>query len=151
MYPLVSVIIPVYNIEKLYNNGEDFYRCVNSVINQSYAFWELLLYDDGSTDSTPQICEEIAKNDSRIKVIHTNDFRPTGPYLGRNLGIDEAAGQYIYFMDDDDYIDSLALEKLVQSAENHLSDVVISPFYIERISSDKSEQIKMPLIWGGEH
>lgn len=145
MNPLVSIVIPVYNVEGLYNKGEDFYRCVNSVISQSYVSWELFLFDDGSTDSTPQICEKFAKSDTRIKVIHTNDFRPTGPYLGRNLGIDEAVGQYIYFMDDDDYIDSLALEKLVQNAEKYKSDVVISPFYIERISRGKSEQIKMPL------
>ena len=96
MDKLISIIIPVYN------PGEFFDRCIESVINQTYRNLEIILVDDGSTDSSPHKCDELAKKDSRIKVIHQKN---SGAAAARNTGLDNATGDFIGFIDADDYID----------------------------------------------
>ena len=92
--PLVSVVIPVYNIEK------HLRECVDSVINQTYRQIEIILIDDGSTDSGRDICDEYALIDSRIKLIHQEN---QGLGHARNVGMGEATGKYVVFLDSDDY------------------------------------------------
>ena len=93
--PLVSIIIPVYKVE------ENLDRCMESVVNQTYTNLEIILVDDGSPDRCPQMCDEWAKKDSRIKVIHQQNKGLSG---ARNTGIREATGEWLYFLDSDDYI-----------------------------------------------
>ena len=92
--PLISVIIPIYNVE-LY-----LAQCLDSVLNQSYKHIELILVNDGSTDSSPQICENYALNDSRIVVIHQENC---GVSSARNYGTRLSSGDYIIYVDSDDY------------------------------------------------
>lgn len=93
---LVTVIVPIYNVEKYLD------MCIQSILNQIYKNLEILLIDDGSTDSSYQICQRYAKEDSRIKVIKKKN---SGLGATRNVGIEYASGQYIYFLDSDDYIE----------------------------------------------
>lgn len=112
---LISVIIPVYNVEKY------LVECLESVINQTYTNLEIILVDDGSTDSSPQICDEYVGKDERITVIHQKN---SGPSKTRNTGLENANGKYVYFLDSDDYIESNALELLLNKAESGSADLV---------------------------
>lgn len=94
--PLISVIVPIYNVEKYLE------RCVNSIINQTYQNLEIILVDDGSPDNCGKICDEYAKIDSRIKVIHKEN---EGQSKARNDGLDIASGKYITFVDSDDWLE----------------------------------------------
>ena len=96
MEKLISVIVPVYNVEEYVE------KCVLSIINQTYKNLEIILVDDGSTDNSGKICDEIAIKDNRIKVIHKKNG---GLSDARNVGIDIAKGDYLGFVDSDDYID----------------------------------------------
>ncbi|MBR4857561.1 MAG: glycosyltransferase [Clostridia bacterium] len=113
--PLVSVIIPVYNVE------EYLRECVDSVLNQTYKHFEIILVDDGSTDSSGKICDEYVENDERISAVHQKNG---GLSAARNSGLSEAEGKYVYFLDSDDYITDNALETLVEIAEKDNSDIV---------------------------
>ena len=93
---LVSIIIPVYNVERYLE------RCVNSVVNQTYSNIEILLIDDGSTDNSGTLADELGTRDERIKVVHQKNG---GLSVARNTGLSIAKGNYIYFVDSDDYID----------------------------------------------
>jgi glycosyltransferase involved in cell wall biosynthesis len=101
---LISIIIPVYNVEKHLN------QCVSSVVNQTYKDIEIILVNDGSSDNSPRICDEWAEKDSRIRVIHKNNG---GVSSARNTGLKVAKGDYIGFIDSDDYIDKNMYEKLL--------------------------------------
>lgn len=116
MGALVTVIIPVYNVEKYLD------RCVQSVVDQTYKNLEIILVDDGSPDNCPAICDEWAKKDSRISVVHKKN---AGLGMARNTGIDNATGKYIFFFDSDDYVDTSIVEKCVLSAEKYNSEAVI--------------------------
>ncbi len=116
MCPLVSIVIPVYNVEKYLD------RCVQSVINQTYKNLEIILVDDGSTDASPEICDGWVEKDNRISVIHK---RNEGAGMARNVGIAQASGKYILFFDSDDFVDLQAVEKCVKIAEEHTCDVVL--------------------------
>lgn len=93
--PLISVIVPIYNVESYLN------RCVESIVNQTYQNLEIILVDDGSPDNCPQICDDWARKDSRIKVIHKENG---GLSDARNAGMNIATGEYISFIDSDDYV-----------------------------------------------
>ena len=120
MNPSVSIIVPVYNAEACLR------RCVESVLNQEYADFELLLADDGSRDSSGRICDEYAVADSRVRVFHKQN---SGVSDSRNLCLDQARGRYLQFLDADDWITANATKLLVQAMEEHLCDLVISDFY----------------------
>ena len=100
---LISVVVPVYNVEKYLD------RCINSLVCQTYKNLQIILVNDGSTDKCPSICDSWAKKDRRIKVIHKDN---SGLGLSRNEGIKEANGEYICFVDSDDYIHESAIEQL---------------------------------------
>ncbi|MBQ3006127.1 MAG: glycosyltransferase [Clostridia bacterium] len=112
---LISVIIPVYNVEAYLR------ECVESVLKQTYQNFEIILVDDGSTDSSGDICDEYAGNDERISVVHQKNG---GLSAARNTGLAEANGKYIYFLDSDDYITETAFEKLLEIAGKDNSDIV---------------------------
>lgn len=103
--PLLSIIVPVYNIL------EYLPRCVHSITAQTYTNLEILLIDDGSTDGTGQLCDELAKEDVRIKVLHKENG---GSSSARNLGIAHAKGEYLGFIDSDDYADADMYERLYE-------------------------------------
>ena len=95
MNPEISIIVPVYNVEKYLK------RCIDSILNQSFTDFELILVDDGSTDNSGEIIDEYAIKDERIKVIHKENG---GLSSARNVGIEYSKGNYIAFVDSDDYI-----------------------------------------------
>lgn len=111
----VSVVIPVYNVEKYLR------ECVDSVLNQTYTSYEIILVDDGSTDSSGSICDSYLIKDSRIRVLHKANG---GLSSARNAGLEIAVGKYVYFLDSDDYISDQTLEKLVEVAEKDSADLV---------------------------
>ncbi len=114
--PLISVIIPIYKVE------DYIHECIDSVINQTYKNLEIILVDDSSPDNCPQICDEYSKKDSRIIVIHkTNN---NGLSIARNAGLEVCNGEYVYFLDSDDYIEKDAIESLVSKAQYHCADIV---------------------------
>lgn len=118
---LVSVIIPIYNVE-LYLE-----ECIKSVINQTYKNLEIILIDDGSIDKSGEICDRFAKQDSRIKVIHKEN---EGLSVARNTGIDIAKGEYIQFVDADDYIDINMIKETCEKAIKYDIDIVTFGHYI---------------------
>lgn len=117
---LVSIVLPIYNVEKYID------RCVESIVNQTYRNLEIILIDDGSLDGCPQKCDEWAKRDKRIKVIHKVN---AGLGFARNTGIEHASGEYICFFDSDDYIDSYTIEKTYGAAKDNNSDIVLFGHY----------------------
>ena len=111
----VSVVIPVYNVEQYLR------ECVDSVLRQTYSSYEIILVDDGSTDSSGSICDAYAAKDNRISVIHKANG---GLSSARNAGLEKSKGKYVYFLDSDDYIVEDALEKLVGTAEKENAEIV---------------------------
>lgn len=116
----VSIIIPVYNAEKAIG------KCIESVLTQDYSDFELILVDDGSKDSSPAILDEYAAKDERIKVIHKPN---SGVSSTRNLGISKAEGEYIRFMDADDWITEDSTKLLVRAIEEDDCDMAVAGFY----------------------
>lgn len=113
--PHISIIIPVYNVAKYLN------RCLESVVNQTHKHIEIILVDDGSPDNCPQMCDEWAKNDSRIKVVHKKN---EGLGLARNTGMQHATGEFIAFIDSDDFVELDMYEKLYNKAISNNADIV---------------------------
>ena len=120
MEPLVTTAIPAYNVEKFLRNG---LRCIQ---NQTYSNLEIILVDDGSTDHTPEMCDAIAKEDPRIRVFHKENG---GVGSARNVGIDQAKGEYLYFFDVDDSVEPDFIADSVQYAEQKNADLIIYGYY----------------------
>ncbi len=114
--PLVSVIVPIYKVENYIN------RCVESIRNQTYRNIEIILVDDGSPDNCPTICDEYAGKDERIKAIHKENG---GLSSARNAGIDVSRGDYIVFVDGDDYIHPMMIETMLKEALKSEADLCI--------------------------
>lgn len=115
----ISVIMPVYNAEKFLKTA------IQSVIKQSYKKIEIILVDDGSTDKSCKICDDYAKKDRRIKIIHQKN---SGPSASRNTGIKNAKGEFIFFTDADDFLEEDALSLLIESADQHQAEIIIGDF-----------------------
>ena len=128
--PLLSVIVPVYNSEPY------LVECVNSIIHQTYHNLEIILVNDGSTDSSPSLCEALAAMDERIRVIHRENG---GISVARNTGLDEASGQVITFVDNDDVLHPSMYATLYSAMRTHDADIASCAF-----SSFKNGQ--MPLF-----
>ena len=114
--PLVSVVVPIYNVEAYFN------RCIGSIVNQTYNNLDIILVDDGSPDKCPQLCDEWAKRDARIRVIHKQN---EGVGVARNYGIDKACGKYLLFVDGDDFLDLKTVEKCIDNLFHQKTDIVI--------------------------
>ncbi len=123
----VSIIVPIYNIENYLP------KCIDSVLSQTYEDWELILVDDGSSDNSGTICDRYSSLDSRIKVVHKNN---EGVALARIDGVKSSEGEFIYFLDGDDYITPNALSLLVSKQKESDADIVIGSFKTVTGASD---------------
>ena len=119
--PNVSIIIPVYNVEKYIR------RCLDSVLAQTLAGFECILVDDRSPDKCPEICDSYAKKDARVKVIHKKQNE--GLPQARKTGFENSSGEYIIFIDSDDWIEPDMIEKLYSSAFESNADIAVCDFY----------------------
>lgn len=119
--PKISVIVPVYNAEKYLQ------RCVDSILDQTFTDFELLLIDDGSPDRSGEVCDEYAKKDSRIRVFHKGNG---GVSSARQCGIDNAQGKYTIHVDPDDWVEPNMLQELYAKAMEDNADMVICDFYV---------------------
>lgn len=150
--PKVSVIVPVYNVEKY------IHRCMNTLLNQTLHDIEIILVDDGSPDKCPQICDEYAKKDSRVSVIHKQNG---GLGFARNSGMEIARGEYVGFVDSDDYVAENMFEVLYEHACRLNVDAVLSGFIrvyedgtkkavceVDSISEFRSQQELQELVKG---
>jgi glycosyltransferase involved in cell wall biosynthesis len=120
MKDLISIIIPIYNVEKYIR------RCIDSVLRQTYKNLEIILIDDGSPDRCGKICDNYQLKDSRIHVIHQQN---KGVSVARNAGLKRATGDYIFFLDPDDYIEDNAIESVYKLAINNNADIVMIGHY----------------------
>ena len=102
---MISIIVPVFNVEKY------LCKCIESILRQSFKNWELILIDDGSTDESGRICDEYSKKDNRVKVIHQDN---KGVSASRNIGLINSKGEYICFIDSDDYVEDDYLMKMIK-------------------------------------
>ena len=118
--PKISVIVPVYMVEKYLE------KCIRSVLGQTYADFELILVDDGSTDGSSRICESFSEEDGRIKLIRQENG---GLSFARNAGLAQASGEYVFFLDSDDYLEPDALEHLMNAMETNGCDVVVGNYF----------------------
>lgn len=126
--PKISIIIPVYNVERWLR------RAVTTLFNQTFQDYELILVDDGSTDASGSICDDLAHDDKRVKVIHQENG---GAACARNTAIAAATGQYLYFMDGDDWCEPTMLEDMHRFAIAHDLDLVITGFYIDTYYNER--------------
>lgn len=123
----ISVIMPVYKVEKFIR------KCLDSLLAQTFTQWELIAVDDGSTDKSGEICDEYAARDSRITVIHKENG---GAPSARNAAIPLSRGEYLYFMDSDDWAEPNMFEEMYALAKKHNAQLVVSGYYIETYFSD---------------
>lgn len=124
---LISVVVPVYNIEKYLD------KCIKSIVEQTYANLEVILVDDGSTDNSGMICDKYAESDARVFVLHQKNG---GRSAARNAGMDKASGEYLMFVDGDDWIDNNCVEEAYRIFENETEMVI---FRARNIYADKIE------------
>ena len=136
--PKISIIVPVYKVENYLS------QCVDSILNQTFADWECILVDDGSPDGSGVICDEYAQKDTRIHVIHKEN---RGVSSARNTGLSAAQGEYIYFIDSDDYVEREALELLLSKAKQSEADIMVHGIvndYIYKQSSTAVKYVSLP-------
>ena len=119
---MISIIVPVYKVEPY------LHQCVDSILKQTYQDIEVLLVDDGSPDKCGEICDEYARRDNRIRVFHTEN---KGLSAARNLGLREAKGEYIGFVDSDDWIEPSMFETLLRRLEETEADISVCEIFIE--------------------
>ena len=117
--PFFSIVLPIYNVEKYLD------RCINSIINQDFCDYEIILVDDGSKDSCPVLCDEWALKDERIKAVHKKNG---GLGYARNTGLEHAGGKYVFFIDSDDYIMPGLLSAVAQEIQKNQCDIVFYGF-----------------------
>ena len=147
MCPLISVIVPIYNAENY------LHRCLDSILAQTLTDFELILVNDGSTDCSGKICDEYALKDNRIKVIHKSNG---GVASARQMGVDNALGNYTIHADPDDWVEPTMLEELYKKAIEKDADMVICDFYVQtcntcitrtqRISEESSDATLLALL-----
>lgn len=126
---MISIIVPIYKVEKY------LHQCVDSIINQTYKNIEIILVDDGSTDKCPEICDDYAKSDSRVKVVHKSNG---GLMSARQAGLAVSAGEYIGFVDGDDWIEPDMYEHFAATIEKYHPDMALCEFYSSFTDRDES-------------
>jgi len=129
MEPLLSIIVPIYNVEQYVD------KCIQSILNQTYQNLEIILVDDGATDRSGSIADSYAAKDKRIKVFHKENG---GLSDARNYGLDHVTGDYILFVDSDDFIENTMCERLFAVANSTNADIVSCNYYIYREDDDIS-------------
>lgn len=136
---MISVIVPVYKVESYLDD------CVKSILAQSYTDFELILVDDGSPDRCPAMCDDWAEKDGRIRVIHKENG---GLSSARNAGLDVMRGEYLTFIDSDDYVRSDYLEKLYNALIEHSADVSVCGFVLGKAEGEYES--KAPTVCTGK-
>lgn len=126
----ISVIVPVYNVK------DYLVKCVTSILEQTYTNFELLLVDDGSSDGSGEICDSFIAHDNRVKPIHISN---SGVSRARNIGIEVASGQWICFIDSDDWVEKNMLEKLLNAAKKH--NTKLACCFFDEYREERSEQV----------
>lgn len=131
---LVSIIVPIFNVEKYLR------KCIDSIINQTYDNLEIILVDDGSPDQSGKICDEYAAKDRRIKVIHKEN---EGVSEARNIGIKLSSGEFILFVDSDDYIEAHTIEIMIAIAKQRKADIVMADIiFVDEFDQEIKESEK---------
>lgn len=131
MNPVISIIIPVYNVEKWLN------KCIDSILVQSYKNFEIILVNDGSTDKSGDICDKYSKEDNRIKVFHNKN---KGLSYSRNFGVKNSNGKYVMFVDSDDFISDInIIDKFINILEKDKSDFIYTSYC--RFNDENEEEI----------
>lgn len=125
---LISIVVPVYNAKA------SLRKCLDSLAQQTYTDFEVLLINDGSTDESPEICREYCERDSRFRLITQKN---AGPAAARNTGMEQAAGKYMAFVDSDDYVEPDMLEALCRRAEESGADITVFGYYLEKNGESK--------------
>ena len=140
--PLVSVVIPMYNAQK------HLRECLESILCQNYAHIEIIAVDDGSTDLSPRICDDISSEDSRVRAIPQHN---QGVACARNTGLGASKGEYVTFVDSDDWLEADAIASLVSEAQVHDSDVVVGGYLRHIVGADEREVTskELPGMGGG--
>ena len=119
----VSIIVPIYNAQNFLK------KCVDSILTQTFHRLEVILVDDGAQDDSPRMCDAYTKQDSRVKVIH----KPNGGLVSAWMaGVERSSGEYLMFVDSDDWIDACMVEELVKGASGEMGEIVCCNFVIER-------------------
>lgn len=140
--PKISIVVPVYNCEKYISN------CINSILEQSFKDFELILVDDGSSDRSFEICESFAKKDNRVRAIHQPN---SGVSRARNRGLDEAKGEYIGFVDGDDCVDKEMYERLYKNLADNNADIsicgIVNYFVKKDGTTEKVRQSPVDGFW----
>lgn len=136
MKTTISIIIPVYNAEKTIS------RCLDSLVHQTYKDLQIIIIDDGSTDASFSICQKYQENDKRIDLLHQPN---AGQSAARNLGMDHAKGEYISFVDADDYVKTDTYEKVINSIKN--ADALFFG-YVEKYEEVQHEKVVIPSVCG---
>src|SRR5690554_5746847 len=133
----LSIIIPIYNIE------DYLPTCINSILNQEFDDYELLLINDGSTDNSGKICDQYALKDNKIRVYHQKN---AGVSAARNLGLEKATGEWICFVDRDDSIEQNSLSKMISKLHTNELDLLIARSFVadSEISKKISERYSFP-------
>lgn len=141
--PKVSVIVPIYNVEKYLD------ECMHSLLNQTLRDIEIIMVDDESPDNCPKMCDEYAKRDARVKVIHKKN---AGLGFARNSGLDVASGEFVAFIDSDDFVDLNMFEHLYQVAKEYHADEVRCgiKFYVDGKFSDRHDVDALTVFSGKE-
>jgi len=119
--PQISIIVPVYKVE------DYLQRCIDSILEQTFTNWELILIDDGSPDKSGKICDEYAQRDNRVRVFHKENG---GVSAARNEGLIQAKGEWITFIDSDDYVDKTFLEDFGLS--RYKADIYLEGYQVEK-------------------
>lgn len=124
----ISIIVPVYKVEQYLD------RCINSIIHQTYENLEIILVDDGSPDKCPEMCDCWSKKDTRIKVIHKENG---GLSDARNAGLKQATGEYVLYVDSDDYIDLDSCERFIKATLGQKVDIVVGNAIMEKVDGNE--------------
>ncbi len=138
----VSIIVPVYNVENTLG------RCIESIISQTYQNWEMWLIDDGSRDASGKICDNYSRSDARINTVHKANG---GVSVARNTGLDKAKGEYVLFVDSDDYLEQNTLELAMNEADSSGAEVVLFGFYYHFQEEDRVVENKGTRIFVGKN
>lgn len=141
MEQTISVIVPVYKVEAFLR------QCIDSIVNQTYRHLEILLVDDGSPDDCGKICDEYAEKDNRIRVFHTSN---QGLSSARNFGLQNAAGEFVSFVDSDDWLEPDMYETLLERMEAAGADVSVCGYWFDSVHSSLEIQLENAVYTGNQ-